>query len=108
MLHGSSISQRWVRIFQRKNSADAKFSEERGVGDAPGAAADIPLLPILKTMVKQLSPVTHEIQGEVKIHLQPLEDLTLHGCKWMHSKEALTSWEASAGAGFWEHLWPFQ
>ncbi|GAB0183826.1 EH domain-containing protein 4 [Grus japonensis] len=51
------------------------------------------------------------------VSLQPMEDdgkqistcspwKTPHQSRWMHLKEAVTLWEAHAGAGFWQDLWP--
>ncbi|GAB0178064.1 epimerase family protein SDR39U1 [Grus japonensis] len=45
-----------------RNSADTKVSEEGGGGGAPGAGAEIPLQPLVKTMVRQAVP------------LQPMEE----------------------------------
>ncbi|PKU45313.1 protein pxr1-like [Limosa lapponica baueri] len=67
--------ERGVRICGRNNSADIKVSEEGRGGDAPGTGADIPLQPMVKTMVMQvvtLQPT--EIHGGADIHLQPMED----------------------------------
>ncbi|GAB0178684.1 epimerase family protein SDR39U1 [Grus japonensis] len=45
-----------------RNSADTKISADGGGGGAPGAGAEIPLQPVVKTMVKQAVP------------LQPMEE----------------------------------
>ena len=45
-----------------RNSADTKVSADGGAGGAPGAGAEIPLQPVVKTMVKQAVP------------LQPMEE----------------------------------
>ncbi|GAB0180053.1 epimerase family protein SDR39U1 [Grus japonensis] len=45
-----------------RNSADTKVSADGGGGGAPGAGAEIPLQPVVKTMVKQAVP------------LQPMEE----------------------------------
>ncbi|GAB0188921.1 acid sphingomyelinase-like phosphodiesterase 3b [Grus japonensis] len=45
-----------------RNSADTKVSADGGGGGAPGAGAEIPLQPLVKTMVKQAVP------------LQPMEE----------------------------------
>jgi len=64
-----------VRIRDRNNSADTKFSEEGGAGGAPGAGAEIPLQPIEKTMVRQAVPLKPmEVHGGADIHLQPVEE----------------------------------
>ncbi|KAK4831753.1 hypothetical protein QYF61_018951 [Mycteria americana] len=72
MLHSSW--ERGVRIRERNSSADTKVSEEGGGGGAPGAGAEIPLQPMVKTMVRQavhLQPM--EVNGGADIHLQPRE-----------------------------------
>ena len=51
-----------MRICERNNSADTEVGEEGGGGGAPGAGAEIPLQPVVKTMVRQAGP------------LQPMED----------------------------------
>ena len=56
--------ERELRMRKRNNPADTKVSEEGGGGGAPRAGADIPLQPMVKTMVKQAIP------------LQPVEDPT--------------------------------
>ena len=58
-----------------ENSADTKISEEGEGGGAPGARAEIPLQPMVKTMVGQavsLQPM--EVHGGADIHLQPGQD----------------------------------
>ncbi|KAK4810707.1 hypothetical protein QYF61_007681 [Mycteria americana] len=76
--HGKiSYQKRGLRTCERNNSADTKVSEEGGGGSAPGAGAEIPLQPVVKTMVRQvvlLQPM--EVHGGADIHLQPLEDPT--------------------------------
>ena len=79
-----------MRICERNNSADTKVSEEGGGGGGPGAGAEIPLQPVGKTMVRQAVP------------LQPME---VHGGAGGCPKEAVTPWEARAGAGSWQDLW---
>ncbi|KAK4833071.1 hypothetical protein QYF61_027733, partial [Mycteria americana] len=59
------------------NDGDTKASEEGGGGGAPGTRAEIPLQPVLKTMVRQavsLQPM--EVNGGADIHLQPVENPT--------------------------------
>ncbi|PKU44051.1 protein pxr1-like [Limosa lapponica baueri] len=56
-LCNSNCSQRRVRIRENKNSADAKVSEEGAVGSAPVTRAEIPLQPLVKTMVRQSVPL---------------------------------------------------
>ena len=61
----------------RNHSADTKVKEEGGGGGAPGARAEIPLQPMLKTMVRQAVPLQPmEVHGGADIHLQPVEDPT--------------------------------
>ena len=67
--------KRGVRICERNNSADTKVSEEGGGGGAPGAGAEIPLQPMVKTMVRQAVPLQPmEVNSGAGIHLQPMED----------------------------------
>ncbi|KAK4817094.1 hypothetical protein QYF61_027925 [Mycteria americana] len=61
----NSIWKRGVRICERNNSADTQISEEGGGGGAPGAGAEIPLQPVVKTMHM-------EVHGGEDIHLQPV------------------------------------
>ena len=69
--------ERGVRRCERNSSADTKVSEEGGGGGAPGAGAEIPLQPIVKTMVRQAVPLQPmEVHGGADIHLQPVEDPT--------------------------------
>ena len=70
-------SERGVRICERNNSADTKVSEEGGGGGAPGTRAEIPLQPVVKTMVRQAVPLQPmEVNSGADIHLQPVEDPT--------------------------------
>ncbi|GAB0208689.1 acid sphingomyelinase-like phosphodiesterase 3b [Grus japonensis] len=67
--------ERGVRRCERNNCADTKVSEEGGGGGTPGARADIPLQPMVKTMVRQAVPLQPmEVNGGADIHLQPVED----------------------------------
>ena len=55
---------------------NTKVREGEG-GGAPGAGAEIPLLPMVKTLVIQVVPLQHmEDHGGADIHLQTLEDPT--------------------------------
>ncbi|GAB0201689.1 hypothetical protein GRJ2_002634500 [Grus japonensis] len=45
-----------------RNSADTKVSAEGGGGGAPGAGAEIPLQPVVKTMVKQAVPLQQPME----------------------------------------------
>ncbi|GAB0202797.1 epimerase family protein SDR39U1 [Grus japonensis] len=46
-----------------RNSADTKVSADGGAGGAPGAGAEIPLQPVVKTMVKQAVPLQPVEEG---------------------------------------------
>ncbi|KAK4828110.1 hypothetical protein QYF61_023472 [Mycteria americana] len=71
----SSSWERGVRTCERNNSADTKVSEEGGGGGAPGTGAEIPLQPVVKTMVRQAVPLQPtEVHGGADIYLQPVED----------------------------------
>ncbi|KAK4823596.1 hypothetical protein QYF61_003796 [Mycteria americana] len=62
--------------------ADTKVSEEGGAGGAPGAGAEIPLQPVVKTMVRQAVPLQPmEVHGGADTHLQPME---VHGGADIH------------------------
>ncbi|GAB0204021.1 epimerase family protein SDR39U1 [Grus japonensis] len=70
--------ERGVRICERNNSADTKVNAEGGGGGAPGTGAEIPLQPVVKTIVKQAVPLQPmKVDGGADIHLQPAEDPTL-------------------------------
>ena len=67
---------------ERNISADTKDSGE-GRG---GGGAEIPLQPVVKTMVRQAVPLQPmEVHGGADIHLQPMEDPTLEqvDAQWM-------------------------
>ncbi|GAB0209326.1 AN1-type zinc finger protein 5-like [Grus japonensis] len=71
----SNCSQREEQEYVRNISANTKISAEGGGGGAPGARAEIPLQPMVKTMVRQavlLQPM--EVHGGADFHLQPVED----------------------------------
>jgi len=64
-----------VRQSESNNSADTKAIEEGVAGGDPGAGAEIPLQPVMKTMVRQVVPLQPmEIHGAADIHIQPVED----------------------------------
>jgi len=66
-----------VRICERNNSSDTKVTEEAGGGGAPGTEAEVPLQPVLKTVVRQAVPLQPmEVHGGADIHMQPREDPT--------------------------------
>ncbi|GAB0179640.1 acid sphingomyelinase-like phosphodiesterase 3b [Grus japonensis] len=68
--------EREVRICERNSSADTKVSEGEG-GGAPGTKAEIPLQPMVKTMVRQVVPLqAMEDDGGANIHLQPVKNPT--------------------------------
>jgi len=67
-----------MRLCKRNNSADTKGSVEGGGGGAPGAGAEIPLQPVMKTMVRQAVPLQPmEAHSRADSHLQPRQDPTL-------------------------------
>ena len=69
--------ERGVRICKRNNSADTEISEEGGGGGAPGTGAELPLQPMMKTMVRQAVPLQPmEVNGGADLHLQPGKDPT--------------------------------
>ena len=66
-----------MRTCKRNNSVETKVSEEGGRGGAPDTRAEIPLQPVVKTMVRQAVPLQpREVHGGADIHLQPGEDPT--------------------------------
>ena len=65
-----SRRERGVRKCERNNSAGTRVSEEGGGGGAPGARAEIPLQPVVQTMVMQV------------VSLRPMED---HGGVAIHT-----------------------
>ena len=59
----------------RETTLQTSRSVKKGGGGAPGARADIPLQPMVKTMVRQAVPLQpREVHGGADIHLQPGED----------------------------------
>jgi len=71
----NSIWEREVKKCERNRPAATRVSEEGGGGGAPGAGSELPLQPVMKTMVRQavaLQPM--EVHGGADIHLQPVED----------------------------------
>ncbi|KAK4828522.1 hypothetical protein QYF61_026944 [Mycteria americana] len=75
------------------SDGDIKVSEEGRGGGAPGARAEIPLQPLVKTTVRQAVPLQPmEVNGGADIHVQPMEDPTVEqvdapkgGCELMGS-----------------------
>ena len=64
-----------MRTCERNNDADTKVSEEGGGEAAPDTRAEIPLQPVVKTMVTQAVPLQPlEVNGGADLHLQPRED----------------------------------
>ncbi|KAK4810890.1 hypothetical protein QYF61_013298 [Mycteria americana] len=53
----NSSRNRGMRKCERNSYADTKVNEEGGGGGAPGARAEIPLQPMVKTMVTQIVPL---------------------------------------------------
>ncbi|PKU46070.1 protein pxr1-like [Limosa lapponica baueri] len=67
--------KRGAKICERNNSAGPKVSEEGGGGGAPGTGAEIPLQPMVKTMVRHSVPLQPmEVNSGTDIYLQPIED----------------------------------
>ena len=70
--------ERGVGICERNNLADTKVSEEGQGGGTPGTRAEIPLQPVVKTLVRQAVPLQPMVvHSGADIHLQPKEDPTL-------------------------------
>lgn len=60
---------------ERSNSADTLLSEKGGGGGAQGVRAEVPLQPMVQTLVSQAVPLQPtEGHGGAEIHLQPVED----------------------------------
>lgn len=53
----NSNQKKGVRICERNNHADIKISDEGRGGSAPGARAEIPVQPLVKTMVREVVPL---------------------------------------------------
>ncbi|GAB0204530.1 acid sphingomyelinase-like phosphodiesterase 3b [Grus japonensis] len=72
----TAAREQGVGICERNSPADTKVSAG-GAGGAPGARAEIPLQPMVKTMVRQAVPLQPmEVHSGADIHLQPVEDPT--------------------------------
>ncbi|GAB0190707.1 EH domain-containing protein 4 [Grus japonensis] len=96
--------ERGVRRCERNSPADTQVSEGGG-GGAPGTGAEIPLQPVVKAMVKQAVPLQPmEVDGGAEI--PPAAHGGPHAGAGGCLKEAVTLWEARAGAGSWQDLWP--
>ncbi|GAB0205539.1 acid sphingomyelinase-like phosphodiesterase 3b [Grus japonensis] len=68
--------ERGARRCERNSPADTQVSEGEG-GGAPGARAEIPLQPLVKTVVRHAVPLQPmEVDGGADIHLQPMDDPT--------------------------------
>ncbi|GAB0207045.1 epimerase family protein SDR39U1 [Grus japonensis] len=91
---------------ERNNHADTKVSEEGGGGGGPGARAEIPLQPMVKTIVRQVVPLQPmEVHSGADIH--PAAHGGPHkGAGVCALKEAVTPWRLCAGAGSWQELRP--
>ena len=62
---------------REKTQQTPKVGEEGQEAGAPGAGADIPLKPVVKTLVRQaVPPQTMEVHAGADIHLQSMNDLT--------------------------------
>ena len=95
--------KRGVRICERNNSGDTKVSEEGEGRGAPGTGAEIPLQPVVKTMVRQaVPPAAH---GRPRwSRYPPAARGGPHAGAGGCPKDAVTPWEARAGAGSWQNL----
>lgn len=95
------LNSRWERgvsIYERNSPADPKVSARGGAGGAPGSRAEIPLQPI----VRQLCPCSPwRLKGEQRFTCSPRR---IHARAGGGLKEAVTPWEAHAGAGSWQDL----
>ncbi|PKU35129.1 protein pxr1-like [Limosa lapponica baueri] len=72
----SSSEKRGLSKCEKYNrSADTKVGEEGGGGEAaPGTGAEIPLQPVVKTMVRQVVHLQSvEVKGGADVPLQPTE-----------------------------------
>ncbi|KAJ7422424.1 protein pxr1-like [Willisornis vidua] len=89
----NNLGKRGVTICERSSPAHLQASEEGGGGDAPSARAEIPLQPLVKTMVRQA------------VLVQPLEvhDGAAAGCGQPHVrggeclKEIMTPFDDCTG-----------
>ncbi|GAB0179144.1 AN1-type zinc finger protein 5-like [Grus japonensis] len=64
-----------LRDSSQRRGVRTQVSAEGGAGGAPGAGAEIPLQPMVKTMVRQAVPLQPmEVHSGADIHLQPVED----------------------------------
>lgn len=66
-----------VRLCERNNSEDFKVSVEEGAENVPGTRVDVPLQPVVKTMVRQLHPSSTWGPQWSRDHLQSMEDPVL-------------------------------
>jgi len=63
---------------ESNNSANTQVGAEGGGGGAPDAGAEIPLQPMVKTMMRQAVPLQPMgVHGGAHPHPQPMEDPTL-------------------------------
>ncbi|PKU35222.1 protein pxr1-like [Limosa lapponica baueri] len=73
---GSTSGITHLIIGESNNPADTKVSKEGGE-EVLHAPEQIPLQPVVKTMVRQAVPLQPmEVHRGADIHLQPVEDLT--------------------------------
>jgi len=57
-MHKVKLQQeKGVRICERNHSTNTKVNEEGGGGGVPGARAEVPLQPVMKTMVRLAVPL---------------------------------------------------
>lgn len=91
--------KRGMKINERNSYADTKGSEGGGEG---ASAAEMPLQAVQKTMIRQLCPwgSWRSRGSRYPPALSGGPPVTAGGCL----KEAVNSWEAHTGAGFWQDL----
>jgi len=92
-----------VRLCERNNSADTKVSHEVGGGGAPDTAADSPVVCGENRGEAGCAPAAHG--GLQWSRSPPAAHGPPHVTAGGYLKEAVTSWEAHAGAGSWQDLW---
>ncbi|RMC06744.1 hypothetical protein DUI87_16190 [Hirundo rustica rustica] len=78
-----------MRTCEQNSPANTKDGKEGG-RDSPGTGVEIPLQPMLQTVVQQVFPLKPvEDHGVVEFHLQPIENAMLYqvncynGSQWL-------------------------
>ena len=89
-MHNCNCTRREEWEYESNNPADTKASEERGGGSAPRTRAEVPLQPVMKTMVRQAVPLQPmEVHCGADLHLQPMEHPTMEK---MDAERRLWTW----------------